>query len=151
VLVTTLPAQLIQGSLQLPEVVLVEAAGALGAMDVLGQRLYVLRAGKLIVVRGADVHQGAEGGGPVSRVEGRVVDGVAVDLADIEVLLHFIDPGGLDAVGRSPHPLGRRLMVVYEALPVGFLDQRHDAPRLLGCSAMILAVLRGRRKKGRVG
>lgn len=31
-------------------------------------------------------------------MEGRVVDAVAVDLADIEVLFYFGDMGGLDAV-----------------------------------------------------
>ena len=36
------------------------------------------------------------------RREGRVLDDVAVYLADVEVLLHFGDFGGGDAVGGAP-------------------------------------------------
>ena len=37
-------------------------------------------------------------------VEGRVLDAVAVDLADVEVLFHFGDVARGDAVGCAPDP-----------------------------------------------
>jgi hypothetical protein len=36
------------------------------------------------------------------RVEGRVLDAVAVDFADVEVFFHFGDVAGGDAVGCAP-------------------------------------------------
>jgi hypothetical protein len=89
VLVAALGPQRGQRRLQPKEVVRVRPAGPGAARYVLGQRLRVLGADELVVVRGTDVDEGADGraarGG--RRVEGRVVDRVAVDLADVEVLL----------------------------------------------------------------
>lgn len=42
------------------------------------------------------------GVGILVRVEGRVLDAVAVDLADVEVLFHFGDVARGDAVGCAP-------------------------------------------------
>ena len=42
------------------------------------------------------------GVGILVRVEGRVLDAVAIDLADVEVLFHFGDVAGGDAVGCAP-------------------------------------------------
>lgn len=42
------------------------------------------------------------GGGVRGGREGRVLDAVAVDLADVEVGLHGGDVGGGDAVGGAP-------------------------------------------------
>jgi len=88
-LIPALAAQLVEGSLEAEEVVLVGAAGAGAAQDVLGQTLRLLRAGELVVVGRADVDEAADGGRAVGRVEGRRVDRVAVDLADVKVLLHL--------------------------------------------------------------
>ena len=88
-LVAALGAELVEGGLETEEVILIEAAGAGAAQDVVGQLLRLLRAGELIVVGCADVDEAADGGRAVSRVEGRRVDRVAVDLADVKVLLHL--------------------------------------------------------------
>jgi hypothetical protein len=42
------------------------------------------------------------GGLVVVVVEGRVLDGVAIDFADVEVFFHFGDVAGWDAVGCAP-------------------------------------------------
>lgn len=69
----------------------------------LRERLDVLGSRELVVVGRADVDQGADGlvrrGG---RVKGRVVDGVTVDLADVEIFFDFGDVSGFDAVGNTP-------------------------------------------------
>jgi hypothetical protein len=61
VLVAALRAELVQGRLQPPQVVPVEAARPLAAVDVLGELLRVLRADELLVVGGADVYQRLDG------------------------------------------------------------------------------------------
>lgn len=66
VLVAALRAQVPQRLVEAQEVRPVEPAGALGAVDVLGERLDVLGAGELVVVRGADVDQCADGSGGFS-------------------------------------------------------------------------------------
>ncbi|KAL2019216.1 hypothetical protein VTK56DRAFT_9943 [Thermocarpiscus australiensis] len=154
VLVPALPAELVQRLLQLPQVVPVQAAGPLAAVDVLCQLLRVLRPDELLVVGRADVDERLEG--PVlredlrvdarRRVEGCVVDRVAVDLADVEVLFHFGDPLRGDAVGDAPHLVGCRVVVVGQLLPVGALDEGHDAPGGFGRAAVVLAVSWGGRE-----
>jgi len=144
-LIATLRAQFVQGPLQPPKVVLVQTTRALGPVDVLGQGLDVLRAGELVVVRGADVDEGADGRRAVGRVEGRVVDRVAVDLADVEVVLRLVDPVGRDAVGRAPDLVRGGVVVIPQRLPVGPLDEGDDAARGLGRAAVVLAVGVGER------
>jgi hypothetical protein len=139
VLVAALRAQLVQRRLQAPQVVPVRAARAGAAVDVLGELLRVLRADKLVVVGGSDVDERLDGvlkslvvggrGRGRGRVEGRVVDRVPVDLADVEVLLDLGDALGRDAVGYAPDPVRGRVVVVGELLPVGARDQRDDAAR----------------------
>lgn len=61
VLVAALGTQLPQGVVQAEQVRAVEPAGALGPVDVLGEGLDVLGPRELVVVRGADVYEGADG------------------------------------------------------------------------------------------
>lgn len=152
--VAALQAQLVEGLLEAEEIVDVEAAGAAALVDVLGEDLRVLGADELVVVRGADVDESpdglrrAGGRGAVGRhrhrrgrVEGGVVDAVAVDLADVEVVLHLGDLVGLDAVGDAPDAVGGGVVVVGELLPVGALDEGRDAARGFGGASVVLAVL----------
>jgi hypothetical protein len=149
VLVPALRAQLVQGRLQSPQIVSVQAARPLAAVDVLGELLRVLRPDELLVVGRADVDERLDGPAVLGRqegrvdvggrVEGRVVDGVPVDLADVEVLFDFGDTVGRDAVGYAPDPLRGRVVVVGQLLPVGARDQGDDAPWGFGGAAMVLA------------
>lgn len=165
VVVAALGAQLVEGPLEPPEVVPVEPAGALGAVDVLGEGADVLRARELGVVRRADVDERADrrrrrvttissttaaviGGG--GRVEGRVVDGVAVDLADVEVGLDLGDAGARDAVGAAPDAGRGRMVRVAEGGPVGPVDEGYDAAWGRGGAAVVLAFL-GPRKRRETG
>jgi hypothetical protein len=127
VTVAALGGKLLQGSVQLEQVVLVQAAGAAGPENVLGKRLRVLGADELLVVRGADVDEGADGAGAVGGVEGLVVDGVAVDLADVEILFDLGDLVGDDAVRDTPDSFWGLAVEVGEFLPVGPLDERGHA------------------------
>lgn len=68
----------------------------------LGQRLRVLDTHELRVVGRADVDQGIDVRGSVGGVEGGVVDGVAVDLADVEGVSDLGDAGGDYSVGDAP-------------------------------------------------
>lgn len=78
-----------------------------------------------------------------SGVEGRVVDGVAIDLPDVEVVLHLGNLFWDDAVRRAPYlVVGRGIVVVGELLPVAALDQGYDSSGSLGCASMILAMQR---------
>ena len=114
VLIAALGPQRRQRRLQPKEVVRVRPAGPGAARYVLGQRLRVLGADKLVVVRGADVDEGADGRAARGRgrVKRRVVDRVAVDLADVEVVLDLGDTRGQDAVGDAPDARGRRVVVI---------------------------------------
>jgi len=132
-------AQLVESDVEVVEVLLVEAAGAAAGEDVAGQLVGVLGADKLLVVRGADVDEGGDGRRAVCRMEGRVMDGVAVDLADVEILLDLGDALGDDAVGDAPDALGGRVVVVGELFPVGALDEGHDATGGLGGASVVLA------------
>lgn len=84
----------------------------MASKDVLGQLLRVLGANKLFVVRCAYVDEGADGGGAVGRLKGRVMDRVAVDLAYVEVVLDLGYSFRLDAVGDTPYLLRCGLVVI---------------------------------------
>lgn len=141
-LVAALWAQPLEGVVQRQQVVDVWAARTVRAVDVLGQGLDVLRADELVVIRGADVHQGPDGTavGGRRRAEGRVVDGVAVDLADVEILFHLVDLVGPDAIRGAPDPVRGRVVVVRQGLPVGPLEEGDDASGVGGRSSVVLAV-----------
>lgn len=140
--VAALGAELVERPLELEEVVAVQAARALAPVDVFREGLGVLGPAELVVVGRADVDERADGrrravvGG---RVEGRVVDRVAVDLADVQVPRHLGHVRGLDPVGRAPDLVGRAVVRVRERGPEGALDQRHHAPRGRGRPAVVLA------------
>lgn len=125
VVVAALGAQRLEGVVEVEEVLGVEAAGADRVADVGGEGLRVLRADELVVVRGADVDEGADGRGlglslavgvdigfGGSGVEGRVMDGVAVDFANVQVVLDLGHLFGEDAVGDAPDAVGSGAVVV---------------------------------------
>jgi len=151
VLVPALRAQCVQSFLQLQQIVSVQTARSLAVVDVLCQCLGVLRADELIIVGCANVDQCLDGAlgrrhnGGIDRietgrgdgVEGRVVDGIAVYLADIEVLLHFFDSVRVDPIGHAPDSLRRGIMVICQLFPVGPFDQGYDTAGGLGCSTVV--------------
>ena len=117
-------AQTSQRLLKLVQILPILTARPPALHDLLRQRLRVLGSEELGVVRQADVHEAFDRVRDVGRlciaggrdalhrgahvllallvVEGRVLDGVAVDLADVEVFFHFGDVAGWDAVGCAP-------------------------------------------------
>lgn len=111
-LVPRLLPQIIQRGLQAEEVLRVRPRGPVAPRDVLRERLRVLHAGELCVVRGPDVDEGADCGGAVGGVEGGVLNGVAVYLADVEVVFYLGDLVALDAVGDAPDAVRSRLVGV---------------------------------------
>lgn len=149
VFVPALRTQLIEGSLQSPEVISVQATRPFAAEDVLGELLRVLGTDELLVVGGPDVDQRLDGaaqegprvvGGAGCWVEGRIVYRVPVDLSDVEVLLDLGDAVGLDAVGYAPDLVGRRVVVVGQLLPVFSRDESDDAAWVLGGATVVFAI-----------
>lgn len=135
---SSLGSQLLEGHIETEEVVLVEPTGALTVEDVLGKTLRVLGTDELLVVGGADVDEGVDRRGTVGRLKRGVVDGVAVDLADVEVGFYLIDVSRDNTVGYSPDLVWARGVVVIQLFPVGSLDQGGDSARGLWCTAVIL-------------
>lgn len=131
--------QLVERLLEAEEVVNVETTRAAALVDVLGQLLGILGSDELVVVRRADVDEGADGFGAVGRVEGGIVNAVAVDLPDVEVVLDFGDLVSLDAVGDAPYTIRGRVVMVSQLFPVGTLDQCRDATRGFRCTPVVLA------------
>lgn len=121
-LVLTLLTQPLKRLMQLKQIIPILPTRAPTHHDFLGQRLRILRAEELRVIWQADVDKTPDlardsgtgvwswSDGLVSGAhvlvfgwrEGRVLDAVAVDLADVEVLFDFCDVRGGDAVGGSP-------------------------------------------------
>ncbi len=108
----------------------------------LGQRLGVLRPDELGIVGGADIDEGADGRGAVGGLKGRVVDGVAVDFTNVEIVLDLGDLVGLYAVGDAPDLFGRRVVVVRQILPVRALQEGDDAAGRLGRATVVFAAKR---------
>lgn len=138
-MILTLIGQRTQRNIQLEQIVLVQPTRPHAPEDVLGELLRILRADKLVIVRRANVDERLDGLNAVGWVKGRVVDGVAVDLADVEILFHFGDLFRDDAVGDAPDTLRGRAVVVGEGGPVGALDEGDDAAGGLGGAAVVLA------------
>lgn len=69
----------------------------------LGQLLWVLGSDELLIVWGADVDKGPYGLGRIGGLERSVVYRVAVDFADVEVLLDLGNVLGPDSVGDAPN------------------------------------------------
>jgi hypothetical protein len=196
VLVRALLAQTPQRFFKLIQIIPVLATRPTALHNLLRQGLWVLRTEELRIVRQADVHEaldwiwqlgGVEGnvwGGRYDLVgcghvlwglfflrirvdlEGRVLDAVPVDFADVQVFLHFGDVLGGNAVGCAPDSgwgrgvllrgevieLERQFlsfcvqscMVAYlisQGFPELAVDQRHDATWIFACTAVVLAVL----------
>ena len=129
-LISTLLGQPPQRLLKLVQILPVLAARPAALHDLLSQRLRVLRSEELWVVWQADVHEALDRVRDVRRlcigsrcdglhrgahvllvVEGRVLDRVAVDFADVEVFFHFGDVAGWDPVGCAPDSGGRGSML----------------------------------------
>lgn len=137
--ILALRAQFSQGCVEAEEVVLVQPAGATATQDVLGKFLRVLRPDKLFVIRRTDVDQRLDGRGAISGMKWRIMDGVAVDLSDVEILLDFCHMVGVDSVSYSPYFVGSRVMVVCELFPVGPFNESDNSPRSFWCSSMVFA------------
>lgn len=67
------------------------------------------------------------------------MDGVAVDLSNVKIVLNLVHLVGLDAVSNTPDAIRSILMVISQGLPEGALQQRDDTSRLLWCSSVVLA------------
>jgi hypothetical protein len=132
-------AQLSQGRLQAKEIILVQPTGSTTTQDVLGELLRILGADKLLVIGRADVDECLNRRGAIGGVERRVVDGVAVDLADIEILLDLRDMVGVNPISYAPYLVRGRVMVIRELFPVGAFNERDHPPGGFWRSPMILA------------
>ena len=118
-------AQTSQRLLKLVQILPILTARSAALHDLLRQCLRVLGSEELWVVWQTDVYETFDrvrdvcwlcvagwcdalhrGAHVLPVVEGRVLDGVAVDLADVEVFFHFGDVGGWDAVGCAPDSRG---------------------------------------------
>lgn len=141
--VTAVGAKLGEGGVEVIQVVLIEAAGPATGEDVVGELLGILGPDKLLIVRGADVDESGDGRGAVGRVEGCVVDGVAVDLADVEIVLDIGDAVRDDAIGDAPDLFRGRAVVIGQCAPVRLVDEGDDAARSLWSAPVVLT--RGRR------
>lgn len=67
------------------------------------------------------------------------MDGVAVDLSDVEILLDLCHMVGVDPVSYSPYFVGSIVMVVCELFPVGPFNESDHSPRSFWRSSMIFA------------
>lgn len=101
--VSTLRAQLLQRMIEHEQVVPVLPTRTCASRDVLRQGLWLLHADKLGITRQADVDETFHRGNRrIVRDEGCELNAVAVDLADVEIVLHLWDVGCGNSVGRAP-------------------------------------------------
>lgn len=110
--VAALRAQSVESFFKAKKVVDVQPTRATALADVGGEGLRVLWANKLVIVWGANVHKCADWLGAISWVERGVMDRVAVDLANVKVVLDLGNLVCLDAVGDTPDAFGCRVVVV---------------------------------------
>ena len=136
--VTALRAQVGESRIEPVQIVLVQATRAYASKDVFGQLLGVLGADELLVIRRADVNQGPDRPAAIGRVERGVVDGVAIDLADVEILLNLGDAFRNDSIGNAPDLVRRGVVMVSKAFPVRSLDKGDDPAGCLWGPSMIL-------------
>lgn len=134
----TLRTELSQGCIEAEEIVLVQPARATAAQYVLGKLLGILRTDKLLVIRRANVDERSDGGRAVGRMEWRIVDGIAVDLSNIKILLDFCDVVGFDSVGHAPYLIGSRIVVIGELFPVRPFNESNYSAGSFWSSSMIL-------------
>lgn len=86
--------------------------------DVLRELLGILRPNELLIIRSTDVNECPNWVRSIRGMKRMVVDGVSVDLTDIEILLYLCHLIRLDAIGYTPDLFGCGLMVVLQGLPV---------------------------------
>lgn len=68
-----------------------------------------------------------------------MLDGIPVDLPDVEVRLHLLDARAGDPVGGAVDPLGGRGGRFAQRFPEGALDESDDAAGGLGGAAVVFA------------
>lgn len=142
VFISTFRGQVLESRVEIQEVVLVEATRTLAHEDVLGKLLRVLRANKLLVVRSTDIDERTDGGGAIGRLEWRIVNGVAVDLANVQIVLDFGDLFRLYAVGDAPDLFRRGVVMVGEIFPVRAFYEGDDASGGRGSTTVILTLMK---------
>lgn len=68
------------------------------------------------------------------------MNGIAIDLTNVEVVLHLFHTGRGDAVGGAVDPFRRRRALFFaQRFPKGALDQRDDSAGGLGRAAVVFA------------
>jgi hypothetical protein len=139
-LVPRLGTKLIQGLLQIEEVIRVWATWTVASRYEFGKGLGFLGTSKLVIAGSSNVDQGSDGSGAVSRVKRFVVYRVAVDLTDIKIILYLSNMLLLDPIGRAPDPIWGAAMVVGELFPIAFFDQGYNTTGSLRGSTVVLAV-----------
>ena len=72
------------------------------------------------------------------RVEGRVLDAVPVDLADVEVFFHFGHAGRGDAVCGAPDARWGARVLVREGFPYSAVDEGRHSAGCFGGAAVVL-------------
>lgn len=83
--------------------------------------------------------QAGAGHGYANRLWSLTYDGVAVDLADVQILLNLLDMFRFDPVGDAPDLLRGRVWV-RQCFPKRPLDEGHDAAWCFRSAAVVLAV-----------
>lgn len=135
--------QVVECHIEVEQVFLVQATWTFAAEDVLCKLLGVLGANKLLVVRGADVDESFNRRRAISGLKRGIVYRVAIDLSDVQVLLHFGDLFGHDPVGHTPYLVGGLIMMVHQLFPVRPLNQGDDPARSFRGASMILTFRQG--------
>lgn len=92
--------------------------------NVPGEDFWILRTEELGILREPDVDEAAERGAMRGGVEGRELDAVPVDLADVEVLSDFCDFGGGDVVCGAPDALCGLVLRLCVRLRVAMISSR---------------------------
>lgn len=100
--ISTLRTQLIQRLFQSQQIFHISSTRSNTIKNMLRQLLRILWTDKLWVIRRADVDCASDVCGAVGGAEVCVVDAVAVDFTDVEVLLDFLGFFRFDAVGCAP-------------------------------------------------
>jgi hypothetical protein len=135
----TLRTQVGQGCVKAEEIVLVQPTGTTALQDVLCKLLRVLRTDKLLVIRRANVDKCPDGRRAIGRIKRRIVDGVAVDLSNVKVLLDFCDMVGVNSVSHTPYFIKSRIVMIRKLFPVRSFNESDYSSWSFWSSSMILA------------
>lgn len=93
----------------------------------------------MLVIRRANVDERPDRRRAVGRMERRIVDGVAVDLSNVKILLNFCDVVGVDSVGHTPYLIGSRVVVIGELFPMRPFNESNYSPGSFWSSSMVFA------------